>query len=195
MIQSHCHYHHHDQRAVPRFSLVDQQIQTSSLRLVTSPQIQLKTPQIQIQLPTNTNFLDGRGGHYFPLYPRCMDMHHLTTFTFTAWYDGSIWDLVMCSMYMLHADKQAHFLSSSFHPSFSTKAKLSGSIKIIIKDPIPATEPGLTMQLKSYKMNNLSLDDLPVIQVISILIFFSRYSWYWNNSNRDILLMIFMILK
>ena len=82
----------------------------------------------------------------------------------------------MCSMYMLHADKQAHFLSSSFHPSFSTKAKLSGSIKIIIKDPIPATEPGLTMQLKSYKMNNLSLDDLPVIQVISILIFFSRYS-------------------
>merc|ERR1719458_1016787 len=28
-------------------------------------------------------------------------------------------------------------------------------------DPTPATEVGLTMQLKSYKMNNLSLDDLP----------------------------------
>ena len=32
----------------------------------------------------------------------------------------------------------------------------------MLKDPIPATESGLTMQLKSYKMNNLSLDDLPV---------------------------------
>ena len=33
----------------------------------------------------------------------------------------------------------------------------------MLKDPIPATEAGLTMQLKSYKMNNLSLDDLPVV--------------------------------
>ena len=41
----------------------------------------------------------------------------------------------------------------------------------MLKDPIPATESGLTMQLKSYKMNNLSLDDLPVIERLFQLFF------------------------
>ena len=54
----------------------------------------------------------------------------------------------------------------------------------MLKDPIPATESGLTMQLKSYKMNNLSLDDLPVIQIISILLITLQRGQFSAKSGR-----------